>query len=157
MSKTLFERFQRDRQQGIFSLALKRQGSDLVAHGVPRFGHTLGLHPETEPLGLALDVLVADEEDVAAAFHAMEHVQPVARLPFQDLEIGMDSRIVREHPLQLPGSWLLGQKIGPAARGGLLHDLERGVRRVAPGSCCRRALMSADELPSVADFEGRIP
>lgn len=112
-----FIRLQGEVQEKAACIRNERHGSDLVAHRVPALGHPAGLHAESKPARSAFMVLIRDEEDVAAGFNAMEHVQPVAGFALDDFEGGVDAGITGQNLLELLGRGLGRQQVGTSAAG----------------------------------------
>ena len=109
------------------ALSLEGYGGDFVAEGVPTFGKARRGEAEAVGAGQVVGVLVADEEDVRGSFYAVEDVEPVVGVAFDDFEGGMDGGVAGEDLLELFGSRLGGQEVGAAFGGAGIAEVEAGL------------------------------
>ena len=91
--------------------ALVGKRADLAAQCVPALGHAGRVGTQAKPLRRPVVLLVGDEEDVVSILHAVQHVQPVVRVAFEDFERGVDAGVGGQDLLDLVGSRLLGQEV----------------------------------------------
>jgi hypothetical protein len=86
-------------QLDLFAVSRKRYGGDLVAHGIPAFGHAFGGDAEAEGARAALAVLVGDEEYITAFLDTVQHVQPVVGRAREHFEVRVNTRMARQSNL----------------------------------------------------------